>query len=297
MAEASQVEQQTTLPPGDETPPDDTRKDEAQTDDQMWDQVRQDRTQEFAPEKPATPNPELVAESTQKLLDEIDKLKEAVKQQGTEVKTVQQHVSRVNGLFGNMKQRVEQMAPAVDHVQATRAAEEKARREETEQRRVALREKVVDLGMPELVEYIDTVAPKADDKPVTTPATPVQDEVSADERLKIADLQRQLSDEVPGWMRMRDSAEFKTWASQQPPEVHKIMAESLDVQESAGVFKAFLLHRDEAVKVAKVEQERQARLRRGEMPTGRGTTPANADDAGDGWDRVTRDRARERQSA
>jgi hypothetical protein len=296
MAEAPQVdlEQQTA---GGETPPDDTREDETQTDEQMWDQVRQDRTQEFAPEKPAAPNPELVAESTQKLLEEIDKLREAVKQQGTEVKTVQQHVSRVNGLFGNMKQRVEQMVPAVNHVQATRAAEEKARREEAEQRRVALREKVVDLGMPELVEYIDTVAPKADDKPAVKPAAPVQDEVSADERLKIVDLQRQLSDEVPGWMRIRDSAEFKAWASQQPPEVHKIMSESHDVQESAGVFKAFLSHRAEAAKVAQVEKDRQARLRRGEMPTGRGTTSANADDAGDGWDRVARDRARERQSA
>jgi hypothetical protein len=244
----------------------------------MWDQVVTDR---HATEAAEAPPDNAIPETTKKLLAEIDALKALVSTQGTEIKTVGQQVSKVNGLFGNMKQQVQRIVPTVAHVEQERAAAEEAKKAEAAKKRAELRERIADF--PDVLEYLDTVVPPPDDKPVMQKQAS-EEEPDLRQQLEIAELRRQLSDEVPGWMRIRDSNEFKTWLAAQPENIRLIPSTSLDVQQSASVFKMFQEQQKKSSDISKIESERQARLNRGQGIQGRGTTAAGVDDGGDGWD-------------
>jgi hypothetical protein len=285
MAEQESVEGQ----PGAEVALDDAEQ------DKLWGQVAKERAGEVAQATPASPATPVIPESTQKLLDEIDRLKEAVTKQGSEIQTVGKHISTINGVFGNMKQQVAKIAPTVEAVEAERLAVKQAVLDAANAKRAELRERVSEI--PDLVEYIDSVMPaKPED---TKPADKSSDDADI-EQLKmdkeIAILQGQLSDVVPGWRTIRKEPEFQKFLETNPT-LKKIALESLDVTESAGVFQTYKEQKDAAAKVAQVEKDRQERLRRGETPQGRGTTNASNGDDGDAWERVKKDREWERQGA
>ena len=294
------------------------------TDDEGWDKVSKDREAATSAaeggtpqglDKPAAgaePDPlDGLPEPTRKLIEGLQK---TTTEQAERLKNANQQLARVNGTMGSMKQRLDEsqaqlkkITPTVDAVQAQKEAEEKAKREAQLQKRKELRERLGDL--PDVLEYIDSVIPPPkDDEPAAgatddgqpkpgeggAPAktdAPAESELTPDER-RVLILQRELSDRVPGWMKTREEPEFKTWVSSQSADI-KAKYESWDVEDAAGVFKAFEKHKSDAAEIARVEKDRQDRLSRGEGPSGRSTTNAKVDPAGEAsWDRVTRDRER-----
>ena len=298
------------------------------TEDELWNQVQQDRStppaEDAAPaadEKPAateappateTPEPPAAAdplaglpEATRKLLEGLQtksaSAEEALKQAKRQLAT--QH-----GVAGSLKQQLEktqaklqEILPTVQAVEDERKRKAKEDADAKAKKRDELRESLGDRD-PELLEYLDEVAKPADEKPQTVepvktepnieqpvieqPKTP--DEMSREKRLE---LMVALSEKVPGWMQTRETPEFKAWTQGTGKAVYQAKIGSWDVDEVAQVFTAFTKHQTDAAQVAKVEKERQDRLRRGEGIVPRGSSTGNVDTSDDAlWEKVKRDR-------
>ncbi len=285
-------------------------------DNELWDQVQKDRSATQAGDDPdagaiaeAALSGETVEDDPFAGLPEptrkfMESLQAKITETDTRFESVSQQLARANGTIGNLKQRLDEsqrkftdLKPTIEAVEADQQAKEKARIADQARRRTELREKISEF--PDIAEYLDLVAPAdvqpAEVKPEVKPEAQQETrQVTEDER-RVLVLQRELSDVVPGWMKTRDSEEFRAWLPKQGNDI-KAAADSWDVGQAASVFHAFAKHKDDAAAVAKVEQERAARLRRGEAVQGKGTTGSG--DAGlDDWDRVARDRAREKARA
>lgn len=283
---------------------------EGQTEDKLWEQVQQDRAGATTAESNQEPGANAdaadplagVPEETRKL---IEGLKAKTEEQDKRLYDVGQKLATAHGTMGSMKQQLdesrktlEKFAPVVATVEDQKKVAEQQAADEAIAKRKALREKLADF--PDVLEYVDSVLP-ADVKPAAKdePKTVVEnktdvvtDAPDAAEKIRVLTLQRELSDRVPGWLKIRETPEFKAWLPAQNAAI-KAKCESWDPDESASVFKAFEQHKVDAAKVAQVEKDRQERLRRGESVQGRGGSAGNADTGSDAlWDKVKRDRAK-----
>ncbi len=278
----------------------------------LWEQVQKDRSSTVAeevivPEKLATDPADPLAglpEPTRKL---IEGLQSTVTDFDGRFKKVNQQLATAHGTIGNLKQKLDEsqvnlqkIGPVIETVEADKKAAEKATADALAQKRKALREKLADF--PDVIEYLDAVLPadaepakevKAEPKPEPKPE-PTEVESFDPEERKVLILQRELSDRVPGWMKTRDTAEFKAWLPAQAEDI-KAKSNSWDVDEAASVFEAYEKHKSDAAEVARVAKERDERLRRGESPQGRGSSTGNVDPSPDAlWNKVSRDRAKAR---
>ena len=274
------------------------------TDDQLWDQTGKDQASTTAE---TVVDPSVVVqesdpmaglpEPTRKL---IEGLNTTVAEQTKRLHTVGQQLATAHGTMGNMKQQLdasrgmlEKIAPTIAFVEADKKDAEKTAADTAARKRSELRERLADF--PDVLEYLDAVLP-ADAKPaeVVKPVDTKAVESTDPDTVRLLTLQRELSDEVPGWMKIRDSAEFKAWLPAQNEQV-KAAAGSWDVAEAASVFTAFNKHKTDAARVALVEKDRQDRLRRGEGVQGRGTSSNAVDTSDDAlWKQTGIDHAKAR---
>ena len=281
-------------------------------DDKLWEQTGKDQASTIAEEVvvPAKEAPVADAadpmaglpEPTRKL---IEGLQTKTAEFDGRFRTVNQQLATAHGTIGNLKQRLDEsqvrlqtMTPTIEAVEADKKAAAKAVADAKAQKRKALRERLSDL--PDVAELMDEVLP-ADAEPAEVKAakppevkTEIHTEIKPDapshaEQVRVLTLQRELSDKVPGWMKIRNSAEFQAWLPAQSAGV-KANAESWDVDAAASVFAAFDKHKSDAATVAKVEADRQARLRRGENIQGRGGPNQTVDTSADAlWKQTGRD--------
>lgn len=296
------------------------------TDQQAWDKVGKDRAATQAVDAGVTAEPEKdvgkdagekkevdpnnpyagLPELTRKLIEGLDsRLKET---EGRFTK-VNQQLATAHGTIGNLKQRLEgelkKISPTVEAVEAERKAKEMAAAEAKAAKVKDLRGRLSDL--PDVAELMDLVLPADAEPAKEVKAEPKAEPKKEPERAEDADpnvpdnatmtrLMLDLTDLVPGWRKTKDTAEFKEWLPKQNADIHA-KYESYDPNEAAEVFVAFGKHKDDAAKVAKVEAERQERLRRGGGPQGRGSSASDVDTGPDAlWNKVKRDRERARQS-
>lgn len=281
------------------------------TDDELWEQVGKDRAATPAEEVVVPDETDTAADPMAGLPEPTRKLIEGLQAKTTEQETrlhkVGQQLATAHGTMGSMKQQLdasrvalEKIAPTIASVEATNKAEADAKAAAKATRIKEAREKLNEL--PEIADYLDLVLP-ADAKPAMTekpaevkaekPEKIEPESLDPDER-RVLILQRELSDKVPGWIKKRDSAEFKAWLPKQNADIHA-RSNSWDVDEAASVFEAFEKHQSDAATVADVERQRQERLRRGEGVQGRGSSTGDVDTGPDAlWNKVKRDRAREK---
>ena len=271
--------------------------------EELWDQVQADRalTQaDDAVEGQAGEDPLAgLPEPTRKLIEQIQA---KTVEQDANLKDVGQKLARAHGTIGNLTKQLgdslktlTQMKPAIDAVQAKEQAEADAKQAEKLARKTQLREELADI--PGVVEYMDMVIP--DVKPEVKPEPKAEPtELPADrEAMLIA--QRELSDRHPGWMALTSKTapsgkDFQQWKAKQPDDI-QALAESDDVADADKMLTLFKKHKEDAARVAQVEADRAARLRRGESVQGRGTALQGEDTSEDAlWDKVTRDRAKAR---
>lgn len=242
-------------------------------------------------------------EPTRKLIEQIQA---KTVEQDESLKTVGQKLATAHGTIGNLRKQLDdslatlrQMQPTVEAVKAQEKEKADTAKAEMAKKKAEVRERLSDL--PDVLEYLDMVAP-ADEKPAVEqkpeqipeqkpePAreAPSQDEVT------VIKLQNALHQKVPGWVQKRDSKEFQEWLPTQSEEI-KRRAESWDVDEAASVFQSFDKHMNDAAKVARLDADRQARLRRGETVQGSGTAQTGTDASPDSlWEKAKRDRAKAR---
>lgn len=281
-----------------------------QTDDKLWEQVQQDRAGATQAE-PINAEPGAKGDAADPLAgvpDETRKLIEGLEAKMAErdqrLHTVGQQLATAHGTMGSMKQQLDEsrellkkIAPTVATVEAQKKADEQKAADDAIAKRKALREKLADF--PEVLEYVDSVLPadvkpaaKVEEKPAVVEQAKVEEVPNAAETIRVLNLQRELSDRVPGWLKIRETPEFKAWLPAQNAAI-KARCESWDPDEAASVFQAFEKHKVDAAKVAQVEKDRQERLNRGEGIQGRGGSPNNVDTGADAlWNKVTRDRAK-----
>lgn len=280
------------------------------TDDESWAQVIADRAAAPADDAPLVEEPVKVdpadpyaglPEPTRKL---IEGLQSSVNEQAGTLKKVNQALATAHGTIGNLKQRLDAsqvqlqtIAPVVESVEAQKKAAEEAKLAEKAAKRKALRERLNDL--PDVAELMDELLP--DEPPVVKPEPKVEvkPEIKPEEVKTVAPdreaqliAERELSDLHPGWISLVKTPEFKTWVEAQPDDVRQLSA-SDDIADAAKMLTAFKKHKSDAAKVAQIEKDRQARLRRGESVQGRGSSSGDVDGS-DGalWNQVTRDRAK-----
>jgi hypothetical protein len=284
------------------------KTDEVKTDEDSWNQVSKDRTS--TPADDVIPTAESAAddplaglpEPTRKL---IEGLNAKTAEQEKRLHDVGQKLATAHGTMGSMKQQLDEsrnllakFAPIAQDVEAKKKTEAEQKAAEKTVKLKAAREKISEYT--DITEYLDLVLPadvKPEDnaKPEVVKAEVKPDSIDPDER-RVLILQRELSDEVPGWMKKRDSTEFQAWLPKQSQDV-QAMAQSWEVGEAVKVFKLFDKHTSDAAKIAQVEKDRQERLRRGESVQGRGGSNGNVDTSPDAlWNQVARDRARARSA-
>ena len=286
--------------------------------DKLWDKVQQDRAA-------STPADEVVVEAAKpggavvktddplgSLPEPTRKLIESLQAKTTEYdgrfQKMNQQLATAHGTIGNLKQRLDDsqiklqtITPTIEAVAAENLVKEEAKAQAKAEKRKAARDKMADIFDADVV---DELMPLVDAKPakeVKPEIKPITEEVvdpNAPDKDTQVRLMLDLTDRVPGWRQKRDSAEFKAWLPAQSADI-KAGAVSWDIDEAASVFAAFDKHKSDAAQVAKIEQERQERLRRGESIQGRGGSNGNVDTSADAlWQKVQRDRAKQRaQSA
>lgn len=283
-----------------------------QADDELWNQVQTDRATQAGEEQAQAPAGNGADQRaglpapTKKLLDEIDRLNTVVKEQGSNLEAVSRQMSAVNGTFGTLKQRldasqvvIDKVAPTIEAAEAAKKEEERKKAEEKAARRQELRDRIID---PDVLEYMDEVlgtdnkpaaATAADDKPDAGAKPDAAAQApNTDEKIRVLTLQRELSDRVPGWLKIRETPEYKAFIAGPGKELFEANIDTWDPDVAAQVFTAFDKHKSDAAKVAQVEKDRQDRLRRGENPQGRKTTTGDGSlSSDDAWEKVKRDRA------
>ena len=275
---------------------------EVKIEDQLWDQVGKDRASTPADDAivPVTNEADPLAgmpEPTRKL---IESLNTKTTEQEKRLHDIGQKLATAHGTMGNMKQQLDasrdmlaKFTPVVQDVEARKKAEAETAAAAKATKLKEAREKISEYT--ELTEYLDLVIP-ADVKPEAKPEVKSEPESLNPEDRRILILQRELSDEVPGWMKKRDSAEFQAWLPKQSQDV-QAKAQSWEVKEAVEVFKLFDQNTNDAAKIAQVEKDRQERLRRGESVQGRGGSNGNVDTSPDAlWNQVARDRAKARSA-
>lgn len=291
-----------------------------QTEDKDWAKVQQDALTQASEEAAETPAGEQKAvdpladlpEPTRKLVESLDA---TVKEQAARLHEVGQKLATAHGMMGSMKQRLDasqaelqKIAPTMAAVEAQTKAAEQAKAADIAKRRDLLRSKVKEYpdilgeGVPEdeLDSYLDAVLP-ADVKPVEAAKLEKREEAAEVDtgptKEEILQLQVDLADRVPGWRGISKSSEFQAWLPKQPADV-QAKAGSWDVNDAASVFEAFNKQKSDATEVARVEQDRANRLRRGETIQARGSSTGNVDTSEDGlWNQVKRDYAKAQSSA
>lgn len=288
--------------------------DEAKVADKEWDQVSKDRESQTRASDESVVVPEAEKEATVVAAVESDPLaglpestRNLIKGLEDRITTFDRQLGTANGTIGGLKQKLDEslaklhkITPTVEAVAAEKAVQAKAEAEvkakSKEEHRAKAREKLGDFLEP---EELDVLLP-ADAEPAEVKAEPVNTESSKvlpEEERRTLILERELSDLVPGWMKTRDTAEFQAWMRGPGAGFLPIIQHSMDVNESASVFKAFEKHKSDAAQVAKVEKDRQERLRRGESIQGRGSSTGDVDTGPDAlWNQVTRDREKARAS-
>lgn len=253
----------------------------------------------------------------------FEDLQAKVNAQDERLRSQGQQLAKANGTIGGLKQqldasqaKLQQITPTVDAVAAEKKVAEEQRRKEIEARKKELREQFSEI--PGLNEYLDLIVVGADAQPAKADSTrgkPEQreqqsqagsewqqrtqadanagaDEPPETERLQ---LQLELTKRHPDWMDISKTDEFKTWAKAQSAEV-KAKIGAWDVEAADAVFKKFKKDQEDAAKIARVEAERQERLRRGSTIQGRGsaTTGSDASSTDATWEKVKRDREQAR---
>ena len=294
-----------------------------ETPDALWNKVQADRTAQAGEGDQTPPEGAQVQTQEQGQADPLAALPEPTRElikgletrvaaQEEEAKRTRQQLASAHGTIGNLKQRLDasqvtlqKITPTAEAMEAERAARAKKETEEKEKRRAELRGRMSDmvgLTEEELAELLPADAkPAAEAKPEPKPADAATPEPakangeSADDQIRVLTLQRELSDRVPGWIKTRETPEFKAWRAGPGKSVFEAKAGSWDPDEAAEVFKAFEKHKSDAAKVAQVEKDRQDRLRRGETPQGRGSSTGDVDLSPDAaWNKVKRDREKAR---
>ncbi len=299
----------------------DGKSETQETPDALWNKVQADRTAEAdvvdqAPPEGAAEQGKAdplaaLPEPTREL---IKGLETRITAQEEENRRTRQQLASAHGTIGNLKQRLDasqvtlqKIAPTAEAMEADRAAQAKKDADAKAARRAELLTRMGDmtgLSAEELAELGLDAKPAAEEKPAAKEepekkpeAETGGDEESAEEKIKVLTLQRELSDRVPGWIKTRETPEFKAWRDGPGKEIFAAKASSWDPDEVAEVFKAFDKHKSDAAKVAQVEKERQERLRRGENPQGRGSSTGDVDLSPDAaWNKVKRDREKARAS-
>lgn len=279
------------------------------TPEQLWEQASKDRSpdpQQDAPiEAPAESGaPDILAglpEPTRKLIEQIQA---KTSEQEAALKEVGQKLARAHGTIGNLTAKLNDsmrtltaMAPTVDAVAAREKAEAAAKALEKETKKQELRNQISDV-LPGVTEYLDLVAPdvKPEAKPEPKPEEqqPQQPAESPEELKARLTRERELSDIHPKWLETVQSNDFRAWKKVQPADIQALMA-SDEVADAAEVLTMFKKHKEDAAKVAQVEAERQARLRRGETVQGSGSAQSGEAPSADAlWEQAKRDRAKAR---
>jgi hypothetical protein len=292
-------------------------KDEVKTDEQV------NEAPKAKPEVTNSDDPlSSLPEPTRKLIEQIQ-AKSA--EQDKLLREAGQKLATAHGTIGNLNQKLDeslrtlnQVKPMLDAVTEKEAAKEKAELDakaaENAEKRRALRE---NLEGTDVAEYLDMVL--ADVKPKEEPAKPIQteakpevppqvqpqtsaeaDEIKAkfqqleSERARL-EIERDLSDLHPGWKKTVGSTEYDAWTKLQTTEIQQKINNASTVGEADKYLTQFKKHQEDAAKVAQVEAERQARLRRNEVVDGHGTAArGESDDPNDLWEKVQRDRQKAR---
>ena len=287
------------------------------TDEQSWDQVSKDRaTATPAVEAPNTEIPSGrtaeadplagLPEPTRKL---VEGLQAKTAEQEVRLRETNQKLSTAHGTMGSMRQQLEasrvaleKLTPTIEAVEAEKKARAKAEAETLSKaradHRMTAREKLGDFLDPEELDVLLPVdaEPAQREEPKTEPVKTEVVDPGQPDQLRVLELMVDLSDRAPGWRKTVDTPEFKAWLPAQNADI-KAKFDSWDPDEAAAVFAAFEKHKSDAAQVAKVEKDRQDRLRRGETIQGRGTSNGNVDTSPDGlWEKVTRDREKSRAS-
>lgn len=286
--------------------------------DKQWDKVAKDRADEApadaqpagdgiaATEAKADDPLAGLPEPTRKL---IESLQSKVGESETRFKDMGQKLATAHGTIGNLKQRLDesqakltQIEPVVKTVTDAEKAKVDAAAQEKLAKRKALRERLEDL--PDIAELYDMVfdgdgkPPKVDEKPVEPGEQQIDRGDVEPPKHMVEALREALEERCPGWESKRTSQPFKDWLAAQTDEVKGKLG-SWKVSDSASVIEAFDKHVSDSATVSAVEKERQERLRRGESVQGRGGGGKGAD-GGDPdalWNKVARDRERERTGA
>lgn len=291
-----------------------------ETPDALWNKVQADRAApadvDHAPPEGAKDEGKAdplaaLPEPTREL---IKGLETRLTAQEEENKRNRQQLASAHGTIGNLKQRLDasqvqlqKITPTTEAIEAERVEKAKKEAEGKASRRAELLGRMGDmtgLSTEELAELGLDVKPAAEEKPAPKPepeqkpaAAETDDGQSADDKIRVLTLQREVSDLVPGWLKIRETPEFKAWRDGPGKPIFTEKAGSWDPGDVADVFKAFGKHTSDAAKVAQVEKDRQERLRRGENPQGRGSSTGDVDLSPDAaWNKVKRDREKARAS-
>jgi hypothetical protein len=247
-------------------------------------------------------------EPTRKLIEQIQA---KTVEQDKALKDAGQKLATAHGTIGNLSKKLDdslaaltKMKPAVEAVQVEAKAKADAAAAEREAKRKERRERLADL--PDVLEELDDIRadakpaakiepePKVEQKTENKPEPQV--ELPADREARLI-AERELSDRHPKWMEMVRTKEFKDWQAAQPEAV-RALSESDAIDDADKLLTLYKKHKDDAAKVAQVESERQARLRRGENIQGSGTAQTGAAPSPDSlWEQAKRDRAKARASA
>ena len=277
--------------------------------DALWDQAQKDRAStpadDAAPAQTAaleTVDPLAgLPEPTRKLIEQIQA---KTAEQDKALKDAGQKLATAHGTIGNLSKKLDdslrtltQMKPAVEAVQAEAKAKAEADAVEREAKRKERRDRLAD--MPDVLEELDDIRAdakpaevKVDSKPEPKPETEPAEPFAEREARLIAE--RKLSDRHPKWIEVVRGKEFKDWEATQPEAVRALSA-SDDINDADKLLTLFKKHKDDAAAVAKVEADRQARLRRGENIQGTGTAQAGEKPSTDElWEKAKRDRAKAR---
>lgn len=278
--------------------------------DELWSQAAKDRNTD-APNtdvSPAVEIPEGAAEPAAQAMDDapdplaglpeptrklIESLQTTVAEQGNRFKEVGQQLAKAHGTIGSLKQQLDASRPTLDELAEQRRTREEAAAAEKASKRDTLRSEIPE----DFAEYVDLMI--ADVQPAASaPATPaitqVQEPVEETEAEKA---RREVTEEAlnmihPGWVEDVRGKEFKEWTKAQPNDVQALIT-SESVKDAAAMIGMFRKYKKDASDLAAEEQQRQARLRRGEIVQGRSSGQSGTDPAADSlWEKAKRDRAK-----
>lgn len=257
-------------------------------------------------------------EPTRKLIEGLQANDAA---RAAEQQKLRRELDTAHGTIGSLKQDLqknrEQLQPTVDAVTAASKAAD-AEKLATERKRVeAARAKLADLLDPEELDLLlplpkeKPAEPVSAQAPAPAPAAPAAPAAAAPAPAPqpapsapaagpapevVTALHEAMELVHPGWRQTRESPEFKTWFNTAPDEV-KALSKSWSAADTAKIFDAYKKHTKDAAEVARLEADRNERLRRGEGPQGKGSAAPGAPASDDAlWERAKRDRAAQQQA-